>query len=449
MPPINVLYLHSHDTGRYIQPYGYAVQTPNLQRFAEQGVLFRKAFCAAPTCSPSRAAMLTGQWAHCSGMLGLAHRGFTLTDPQRYMANAMRSAGYNTALAGVQHCANPKYAKIETLGYDKLLTQDAEGRAATAERAVEYIKTAKQPFYLDVGFVETHRKFPEPDPADDARYLPPPAPLPDTPEIRYDMAAFRAHARALDRKMGAVLAALDEAGLADNTLVICTTDHGIAFPHMKCNLTDHGIGVMLMIRGPKGFSGGKVIDAMVSQLDVLPTVFDALGIKPPPHLQGHSMMPLIDGSKQSIRDDLFAEVTYHAAYEPKRCIRTPKWKYIRTFDDPNAIDPLQKLPTGPVLPNCDDSPSKTELVAMGWPQQPRAREALYDLTFDPHETANLAADSRHAQTLSDLRNRLDQWMRQTEDPLLRGPVPLPPGGVANDPRGLSPNSNVLGARSAE
>jgi len=74
----NILYLHSHDTGRTIQPYGHAVATPHLQRLADQGVLFRRAFCAAPTCSPSRAALLTGQCPHSSGMLGLAHRGFRL-----------------------------------------------------------------------------------------------------------------------------------------------------------------------------------------------------------------------------------------------------------------------------------------------------------------------------------------------------------------------------------
>src|SRR5437763_15364561 len=79
-PPPNILYIHSHDSGRYLQPYGYAVPTPNLQKLAREGVLFRQAFSAAPTCSPSRACLLTGQFAHQNGMLGLAHRGFAMTD---------------------------------------------------------------------------------------------------------------------------------------------------------------------------------------------------------------------------------------------------------------------------------------------------------------------------------------------------------------------------------
>jgi N-sulfoglucosamine sulfohydrolase len=93
----NILYIHSHDTGRYIQPYGHNIPTPHIQKMAEEGVLFRKAFCAAPTCSPSRAALLTGQSAHSSGMLGLAHRGFSLNDYDQHLANYLKKQGYETA----------------------------------------------------------------------------------------------------------------------------------------------------------------------------------------------------------------------------------------------------------------------------------------------------------------------------------------------------------------
>ena len=97
----NILYIHSHDTGRYVQPYGYAVPTPNIQRLAEEGVLFRQAFCASPTCSPSRACLLTGQYAHNNGMLGLAHRGFSLNDYSHHLLHTLRRVGYVSALAGV------------------------------------------------------------------------------------------------------------------------------------------------------------------------------------------------------------------------------------------------------------------------------------------------------------------------------------------------------------
>ena len=101
----NILYLHSHDTGRYIQPYGHNVPTPNLQVLAEQGVLFRQSFCAGPTCSPSRACLVTGMWPHSSGMIGLAHRGFALNDYTQHIVHTMRQAGYHSTLIGVQHVA--------------------------------------------------------------------------------------------------------------------------------------------------------------------------------------------------------------------------------------------------------------------------------------------------------------------------------------------------------
>ena len=99
----NIVYIHSHDTGRYVQPYGHAIPTPNIQSLAEKGVLFRNAFCANPTCSPSRAALLTGQWAHSCGMGGLANRGWSLPVPEHLIPYTLNKAGYITALAGFQH----------------------------------------------------------------------------------------------------------------------------------------------------------------------------------------------------------------------------------------------------------------------------------------------------------------------------------------------------------
>src|SRR5580658_5647032 len=113
----NILYIHSHDTGRYTQPYGVSVPAPNLQRLAGESVLFRMAFSGAPTCSPSRAALLTGQCAHSSGMLGLAHRGFALNAYQQHIVHTLKPAGYTTVLAGLQHVAKDP----EIIGYDKIL----------------------------------------------------------------------------------------------------------------------------------------------------------------------------------------------------------------------------------------------------------------------------------------------------------------------------------------
>jgi N-sulfoglucosamine sulfohydrolase len=422
----NILYIHSHDTGRYVQPYGHAILTPNIQRLAEGGVLLRQAFCAAPTCSPSRAALLTGQCAHSSGMLGLAHRGFALADYGQHIVHTLRTAGYRSALAGVQHVADdPK-----RIGYDDILANKGWLARDIAAAAAEFLESEPhQPFFLSVGFFETHRQFREAGPEEPAQFCQPPLPLPDAPETRQDMARFKASARALDEAVGIVLEALERTGLADRTLVICTTDHGLAFPMMKCNLTDHGIGVMLILRGPGGFAGGRVCNGMVSHIDLFPTLCDLLDIDQPDWLQGRSILPMMHGEVEEVNDEVFAEVSYHAAYEPQRAVRTGRWKYIRRFEQRDS----------PVLPNADDGPSKTLLLTHGWREHAPAQEQLYDLVFDPVESNNLAADPSYAEVLTEMRGRLDRWMGATDDPLLSGTVAAPPGARVNDPDGLSPS----------
>ncbi len=422
----NILYIHSHDTGRYVQPYGYAIPTPCIQKLAEQGVLFRKAFCAAPTCSPSRASLLTGQYAHCNGMLGLAHRGFSLYDYKQHLLYTLRGVGYHTALIGEEHLSKDP----TTIGYDHVVKVEGHQSHIIAPTAIEILHNGlPQPFFFSVGFFETHREFLKPSTPRDAKYALPPAPLPDTPQTRLDMGAFKASAWELDQGMGAVLDALDAQGFSENTLVICTTDHGIAFPRMKGNLTDHGIGVMLIMRGPGGVTGGKVYDALVSHIDIFPTICDLLQIDHPSWLQGTSLLPLLREEVDQLHDAIFAEVTYHAAYEPMRAVRTPRWKYIRRFDHH----------LGPVLPNCDDSPSKDVLIRYGWKERSRPLEQLYDLIFDPNEASNVANDLSVAMVLEEMRTLLDDWMDDTNDPLLHGPVPAPPGAELNDPDQMSPS----------
>ena len=425
----NILYIHSHDTGRYVQPYGYAIPTPNLQRLAEGGVLFRQCFSGAPTCSASRAALLCGQSAHGAGMIGLAHRGFRLTDYGRHLGATLRAAGYHTAMAGAHHVASKAICR-DVLPYDEFLSYGADGEplpggeASGADHAAAFLdrrRGSDQPFFLAVGFGMTHRPYPkELSPRVDPRYVRPPEPIPDTPETRADMAAFITHAINLDAKMGQVFDALEAAGLADNTLVICTTDHGIAFPRMKCNLTDGGIGVMLMMRGPGGFTGGKVCDALVSHVDIYPTICELAGLDAPPWLDGRSMIPLMEGRSEQIRDEVFAEITYHATYEPTRCIRTRRFKYIRRFGDG---------PHRAMLGNYDESPSKALWLENHWDKVPYDAECLYDLLLDPAEQNNLADCPAMKPVLADLSARLDDWMRATNDPLRNGPVPAPAGAL--------------------
>jgi arylsulfatase A-like enzyme len=205
---------------------------------------------------------------------------------------------------------------------------------------------------------------------------------------------------------------------------------------MKCNLTDAGWGVSLILRGPGGFGGGKVVDAMVSQLDVFPTVCELTGAKAPEWLEGRSLLPVVRGEAPTLHDEVFAEVNYHASYEPQRAVRTERYKYIRRYGDRSA----------PVLPNCDDGPSKTVWLEAGWRGQTVAREQLYDLIFDPNEQNNLAAEAKSAAVLAEMSGRLDRWMERTEDPLRKGPVPAPPGAKVNPLDQTSPQEPVVDAR---
>lgn len=427
MPQPNILYLHAHDTGRCIEPLGYPVQTPNLMALAETGVLLRNCYCANPTCSPSRAALLTGRYPHANGMLGLAHRGFSLVEPSQHMAAFLRdNAGYTAYLFGTQHVIEGD--RIDEIGYSEELPDvDVPDRpddhyAPIARGAAEWLKTKPEgPFFLDVGFGKPHLYD---GPHKDARWVNPPPGLPDTPETRDHAAQTHAGIEAMDRAMGEVLDALADSGLAENTIVICTTDHGLAFPNRKCNLTDGGLGVFAFWRAP-GLNGGRVVDAMTSHVDFYPTLCELLGIDAPDWLQGQSLISVLKGDEESVHDAVYGQINYHAAYQPERCVRTGRYKYIRRYNSRNRR----------VLANCDESQSKTLLMEHGWADEWIEEEELYDVILDPLEKVNLVGVS---DELDDMRYRLDEWMDETDDPMRSGFIEPPVGARINDVDSVNP-----------
>ncbi|KRF06810.1 hypothetical protein ASG89_18330 [Paenibacillus sp. Soil766] len=425
---MNIVYLHSHDTGRYIQPYGYQVPTPHLMKLAEEGVLFRHAYCAAPTCSPSRAALLTGMSPHSCGMLGLAHRGFSLVNPERHLATYLRENGFKTVLCGVQHEAKDP----ADLGYiDVLPVESGSDDRRNATLAAEYIKAyrSEQPFFLSFGMFNTHRAFPEADPDIRADYVMPHAMFYDHPDNREDMARYMTSARIMDDSIGIVLEALAQSGRSSDTLILYTTDHGIAFPHMKSQLYDTGIGVSLIMKHPGAFPRQGAVDTLVSQVDVFPTICELLELDKPDWLQGVSLLPVLTDAVEQVREEIYAEVTYHAAYEPMRCIRTPRYKYIRLYEDHGRH----------VAANIDDGLSKTFLMEHGFLDETREQEMLFDLYLDPVERVNLVGRPEYSVIHQSLQDRLTSWMKQTDDPLLTGRVAKPAGVRINKSSTLSPS----------
>lgn len=432
----NIVLIHSHDCGRAIEPYGWPVRTPNLLAFAREGILFRHAHSCAPTCGPSRAAMMTGQYPHQCGMFGLpGPQGWKLADPSRHLSSQLREAGYLTALAGVQHEVD--HRDLSPLGYERFLdTRPAKGEAypETPDRVEEFLSTSHdRPFFLSVGLDEPHRnniarpeigignesarfsktRYYDPDKLD-WRYTAPPPWLPDLPGIRRDTESLHEGARILDETIGRILAMLRHRNLEQNTLVILTTDHGIEFPGGKKTLREQGTGVFLMLRGPGGFSGGKVCEALVSHLDVYSTVLAVAGATVPAWAEGRSLVPLAFNSAAPWRDCVFTEQNYHGPLEALRAVRTERYRLV-----------LHAEPSGPRMRH--DGPGGALMEGLGYYDRATGFEELFDLFLDPMEARNLAENPEHAEIKSELRERLDAWMRETGDCFPSGAFPQPPG----------------------
>ncbi len=449
---MNVIYIHTHDLGDWTSVLGKPVETPNLEALASASTVFTNAHSAAPTCSPSRAALLTGTTPHQAGMLGLAHRGFSLERTEYHLANVLQAEGYATALCGIQHefsgfdCDGFPYEEV----FGQIVRTEDESMDAFQRRrdreiaaeAAEWLKARKKDgnFFLSVGFFQPHRPLLDPDDGFEVCDTEIPDKLPLSDETSRDTAALKTSVRHLDQCVGILLEALKSCGQWEQSIILFTTDHGIAFPYHKCSLTDQGTHVALMLRHPGcPETHGRRVEAMVSHLDVVPTLYEWLGMKVPDWCGGISLVGLIAGEVPVVRDTLYSEVNYHAAYEPMRSIRTHRHRLVRRFLSDG----------GWVLANVDDSLSKDE-----WLQMPVFAEGvreyeLYDLSADPFQERNVVDDPGYGEILADLNGRLETWMRETDDPLLYGPVRRPPHSRVNHRDSFSPHEPFFEENSDE
>lgn len=403
----SIVVVHGHDLGRYLGPYGRGADTPAVDRFAQSAVVFDRAFAPAPQCSPSRASLATGKYPNKSGMMGLAHLDWKLFDPADALPAKLRALGYQTLLVGEQHEA----ATGELLGFERCVgtrwPQLARDVAPAFAEALDELDP-ERPFFVSVGFFEAHRPFDHPGYGDaDPASVPLPWYLPDTPEVRADMAAFFGRVRAFDDGVATVLAALEARGLADSLIVVVTTDHGIAFPRAKGTLYDSGLETALLLRWPGVTPGGTRSEAMVVNVDLFVTLLRAAGGTPSADVDGVDLLPLLTGAAEHVRDHMYALLHWHDAFVPMRAIRTETHKLILDFSGSERL----YLPA-----DVEDSASGRALRATELP--PPSRVALYDLRADPDERSNLANEPEHADLVSQLRERLEAWMRATGDPLV-------------------------------
>jgi len=416
----NLIVIDCHDLGRHLGCYGHpTVPSHAIDQFAREGLLFDRAFATAPQCSPSRAALYTGRHAHQVGMLGLAHAPFnwTLRDEAEYLPHYLRKAGYFTAHVGVQHVIHDTPDNVRTLGFDHHAAAHTDA-ATTAAAAVDVIRNHPRPFYLNVGFLEPHRdprgRF-KSHPPDDSRGVEIPPYIPDTPAAREEMAELQGAIGAMSEGVGHILTALEEAGLRENTWVVFTTDHGLALPRAKATMYDPGIGVALLMRWPAaGVVGGGRLQALVSHVDLLPTLLEGLGMPIPESLHGRSYWPLLQRAHADTHQRLiFAEKTFHTHYEPMRTVRSERYKLIAHFEAD-----ILNIP-GDILRSPITATMVDEIAAE------RPHLELYDLLADPHERHNRIDDPSLSEERIALARALVNWMHETEDPLLNGPVPSP------------------------
>jgi N-sulfoglucosamine sulfohydrolase len=214
-----------------------------------------------------------------------------------------------------------------------------------------------------------------------------------------------------------VLAAVRELGLESSTLVIFTTDHGIAMPRAKCSVYEPGLQTSFLLRYPgrRGWHGGVRHKNLVSNIDCLPTVLDFAGVPVPAAVQGRSLAPLLDGGAYTARDAIFGELTYHTYYDPCRTVRTESHKLIVNFSSaPAFMDPSQSW-----------RPRADTVVPANHAHGSHPAFELYDLSRDPWEQRNIAAQEGSATVLADLRARLLAHLRQTRDPILEGAIASP------------------------
>lgn len=424
----NILLAIADDWGWPHSPlYGdKVVRTPAFERVAREGVLFTQAHCTTPSCSPSRAAILTGQTPHrleeggnLWGCLPSKFPVYTdVLERQGYHVGFTRKGWGPGSLEGsgrTRNPAGPQFKDFETFFREK---------------------PGGKPFCFWFGSTDPHRPYETGSGAASGmnpRDVQVPSFLPDTPEVRGDILDYYFEVQRFDREVGEILKRLESAGELDNTLVVITGDNGMPFPRAKANVYGFGTHLPLAIRWPMRIKGGRVVSDFASFADFAPTFLEAAGLKPLREMTGISLLGLLTGSTARHRDRVFLERERHANVRrgdlsyPCRAVRTREFLYIRNLRPERwpAGDPEKYVAVGP-FGDVDGSPTKDVILArrdepamsrffrLAFDKRPA--EELYDLGKDPGELNNVASRPEYATVKKNLRAGLDNWMKETGDP---------------------------------
>ncbi|MHA1339542.1 MAG: sulfatase family protein [Promethearchaeota archaeon] len=458
----NVLYIISHDQGTAARCYAlYSLEasetliTPNIDNLANEGVILTQHFATSPLCSPARASLLTSKLPHQNGLVGLVHRGFSLNKGEKTVLHAFKDQGYKTILIGFQHESKDPYK----LGYSEVHAKIPIFRniirsfKKVLKNLEKQCKKGKKfsPFWITIGSIYVHLPWnTKARPIDENKVEVPPF-LPDTPETRKDQAYFVAVLKKYDEFIGKILKIFKKSIFYKNTIIVLTTDHGVAHPRAKATLYDPGVHTLMIFKGVESnhssynnSNNGKkdekfeyikplrpiipksaVVKSLLSQIDFAPTICELCGIPPLKEFKGKSYAELLQNAKKDngnaasneINEYIFIENTYHDKYNPMRGIRTKKYKLILNFE--NQISLIDSI--------CSDIRRTASFKAFREkvPNKPKPKEEFYDLQKDPLEMENIAEKNPNHPELQNLKEILLNKLKEDNDLLLKGYYPAP------------------------
>lgn len=416
--PPNILWLSIEDTGQQVEPYDAYARTPNIARLAREGVTFLEAFSHSPVCAPTRSGIITGMY---PTAIGTHHMRSRMVPPPfvRAFPEYLRELGYYTT----------NNSKTDYNFPVPVTAWDDSSRTAHWKNRPD----PEQPFFSVFNFGSSHegsmrRQYlaRTRDPAaaiHEASRLPLPPYYPDTAKAREAWASYYDVVTITDRTIGEMLQELEDAGLADDTLVVFWGDHGAGLARAKRWIYDSGLKVPLIMRWPGKIEPGTRRADFVQFLDLAPTMISVAGGERPAHLHGRVILGEDQGAEP--------EFLYHGRdrmderYDMIRAVRNRRYLYVRNFESHRPWVQFMRTPSqGPIyqeLGRLNQAGGLGPLVAP-FMQASKPYEELYDVVADPHQVFNLAADKRHAETLRMLRRELLDWMRRMDD---KGLVPEP------------------------
>lgn len=430
---INVLLFTADDLhAESLGVYGGKVPdlTPNLDRFAGQGMLFNRGHVNVAICAPCRAVIGTGLLSHNSGAMGFMKAKPGTPD----VSSTFQKAGYLTGILGKVGHSTPTTTMRWDYSFDQKDLGNGRDPEAYYQRCVAFFKRCaeeEKPFYFMVNSHDPHRPYCNPEKLTRGAAMPSrvyrpdevvvPGFLPDLPGVRAELAHYQNSTRRLDDTFGRVMRALEESGAAENTVVVFMSDNGIAVPFAKCNTWYHSARTPFLVRWPGHVkAGARDLTHFVSGVDLLPTFLEITGVAGPAQLDGRSILPLLRGGDQKGRDVMFTQIDSKAGDDgvPMRCVQDARYAYIyNPFSDGKHVyrnnnEGLTFAAMAEAAKADADIAARIELFRY------RVPEEFYDLRNDPDCLHNLIGHTDHQAAIGDYRGRLEDWMKRTGDPML-------------------------------